>query len=357
MQIIINFTVFILVTLNYAILGYYLIINLFYITLMISATLYLHRNQLENRYESYQRLLSSELAPHITVLVPAFNEAATIEQSLRALLTLSYANLEIVVVDDGSTDETIALLMRAFDLTQIHLMHDRNIQTKPVTAIYRSRRFPKLIVAAKVNGGKSDALNLALNLASGDLVCAVDADTIINADSLPRLVRPFLKSDDIVATGATVRVANGCKTQYGRIVEEHSPKTALGGLQAIEYLRAFLFGRVGWNWMGGNLVISGAFGLFRRSALVESGGYANTVGEDMELVVRLRRLGYENKGPGRVEFLPDPVAWTEVPESLRVLGHQRDRWHRGLTDVLWRHRRLFLNPRYGATGRQCGPCG
>ncbi|MBN1171710.1 MAG: glycosyltransferase family 2 protein [Micromonosporaceae bacterium] len=340
----------ILVTLSYGILGYFLAINTFYLVLMLSGASELLRSRRESRAETYQRLLSSELLPRITVLVPAFNEATTIEQSLRALLTLSYPNLEIVVVDDGSTDETMPLLVKAFNLSQVHLMHDRTLQTEPIISIYHSRSFPHLLVAMKMNGGKADTLNAALNLASGELACAVDADTIINADALPKLVRPFLRSDDIVATGATVRIANGCTTRYGRIVEEHPPRGILCGIQAVEYLRAFLFGRVGWNRLGGNLVISGAFGLFRRNALLACGGYARTVGEDMELIVRLRRLGYEQGRRNRVEFLSDPVAWTEAPASLRVLGRQRDRWHRGLTDVLWRHRRLLFNPRYGVLG-------
>lgn len=345
-----DYTRMVLVGLDHAILGYFLVINSFYLLLMLSATLELWRYNQEDPAASHQRALSSELMPSITMLVPAYNEATTIEPSLRALLTLAYANLEVVVVDDGSTDKTMTVLIETFDLIPVHLMYDDRLRTKPITGIYRSRRFANLIIASKTNGGKADALNAALNLSSGTLVCAVDADTIVEPDALARLVRPFLRSDEIVATGATIRVANGCVTRFGRIVEERAPRHPLGGLQAMEYLRAFLFGRLGWNQLGGNLVISGACGLFLQDALIESGGYADTVGEDMELVVRLRRLGYETGRPSRVEFVPDPVAWTEVPESLAVLGHQRDRWHRGLTDVLWRHRRLFLNPRYGVLG-------
>jgi cellulose synthase/poly-beta-1,6-N-acetylglucosamine synthase-like glycosyltransferase len=344
-----------LVTLNSAILDYFLVINTCYLLLMATAAAELWRYHREKPSGSHQRELSAELMPRITMLVPAYNEATTIEPSLRALLTLDYADLEVVVVDDGSTDGTVDLMVDAFDLIEVQPIHHRHLATERVETIYRSRRFPHLVIATKSNGGKSDALNAALNLATGELVCAVDADTIIEHDALPRLVRPFVRSDDVVAAGATVRVANGCAIRFGRIVDERPPNRPLGGIQAMEYLRSFLFGRLGWNRLGGNLVISGACGLFRRDALIDSGGYADTVGEDMELIVRLRRLGYEQNRPSRIEFVPDPVAWTEVPESLAELGRQRDRWHRGLTDVLWRHRRLMLNPRYGLLGMVCFP--
>jgi cellulose synthase/poly-beta-1,6-N-acetylglucosamine synthase-like glycosyltransferase len=179
----------------------------------------------------------------------------------------------------------------------------------------------------------------------------MDADTLIEADGLQRMVRPFLYSTDVVATGGTIRVVNGSEVEFGRVVKTRVPRKPLAGMQVVEYLRAFLFGRLGWNQLGGNIIISGAFGLFRREAVLNAGGYLHdTVGEDMELVLRLKRLSYENGGPGKIAFVPDSVAWTEVPESMKVLGRQRDRWHRGLADVLWRHRRMFFNPRYGVTG-------
>ncbi|MCP3988135.1 MAG: glycosyltransferase family 2 protein, partial [Actinomycetia bacterium] len=195
-----------------------------------------------------------------------------------------------------------------------------------------------------------------LNLAESDLVCAVDADTILDPDGLRRLVRPLLRSDDVAAAGATIRVANGCTVRHGRLATERGPRQMLAGIQVVEYLRAFLFGRPGWNRLGGNLVISGAFGLFRRQTLLDIDGYANTVGEDMELVVRIRRNGYERGLPSRIEFVPDPVAWTEAPTSLAVLSRQRERWHRGFSDTLWRHRRVCLNRRYGVLGLVVYPC-
>jgi len=228
---------------------------------------------------------------------------------------------------------------------------EERIETQPVRGVYRSRSHASLVVVDKQNGGKADALNAALNFASGDLVCSIDADTLIEPDALQRMVRPFLTRDDVVAAGGTVRVANGSTIRDGRILDMRCPRHPIAGFQVVEYLRAFLFGRLGWNRLGGNLIISGAFGLFRRDSVLAIGGYArDTVGEDMELVLRLRRKGYEDGGPSEAGFVPDPVAWTEVPESARVLGRQRDRWHRGLADVLVRHRSMFLNETYGAMG-------
>ena len=184
-------------------------------------------------------------------------------------------------------------------------------------------------------------------------MCAIDADTIIEPDAMIKMARPFIAVNGhrVVAAGGTIRAVNGSKVLQGRVVEPHTPRQFVAAVQAVEYLRAFLTGRLGWNRLGGNLIISGAFGIFRRQATIDAGGYErNTVGEDMELVARLRKRGIESNGPRRVEFIPDPVAWTEVPESLRVLGRQRDRWHRGLADVLWRHRHVLFNPRYGSLG-------
>ena len=225
------------------------------------------------------------------------------------------------------------------------------MKTQPVRSLYRSSTYPSLVVVDKENGGKADALNVGLSFARGELVCAMDADTLIEADGLQRMVRPFLLSTEVVAAGGTIRVVNGSQVKYGRVVKTAVPTNLLAGIQVVEYLRAFLFGRLGWNRLGGNIIVSGAFGLFQREAVLSAGGYLHdTVGEDMELVLRLKRLSYETGGRGKIAFVPDPVAWTEVPESIAVLGRQRDRWHRGLADVLWRHRRMFFNPRYGVTG-------
>ena len=243
------------------------------------------------------------------------------------------------------------MLTEQFNLTPTYAIYDHRLDTNLIKGLYRSDAYPNLVVVDKDNGGKADAMNAGLNVAHGELVCAIDADTLIEPDAMQRMVRPFLMKDNVVAVGGTIRVINSCGVVQGRVSTPRAPRHPIPGFQVAEYMRSFLFGRLGWNRLGGNLIISGPLGLFRRDVLIAAGGYAqDTVGEDMELVLRLRRRGYEQKQPCQVEFIPDPVAWTVVPSSLRILASQRDRWHRGLADVMWRHRRILFNPRYGALG-------
>lgn len=332
------------------VLGYFLLCGLFYLLQLTIAAREVSRRFRTGRGEDLMRFLSSEFLPRITVLVPAYNESTTIDESVRSLLTLHYPQLEIVVIDDGSQDDTLLRLTETFELSEAPIPYDTVIPTQPVTQILRSRLHENLLVLHKENGGKSDALNAGLSLASGELVCAVDGDTILHVESLQRLVLPFIGDDDLVAAGATIRVANGCTFRDSRVDAEHAPLRILPALQTVEYLRSFQFGRMGWNLMGGNIIVSGAFGLFRRSAMIRSGGYSQTVGEDVELIIRLRRHQRERDHPGKVIFVPDPIAWTQVPQRLRNLGRQRERWHRGLAEALWRHRAMFGRPRYGALG-------
>jgi len=337
----------ILVRLQWFILVYFLVVNGFYGLLLVSAVGEMWQYALKVRGESRWRILRSRVAPKISILVPAHDEARTIGESVLALLTHSYPALEVVVVDDGSRDRTMAVLVEKFALVQIHPIFRRRLATRPVRAIYRSRVHQHLVVVQKANGGKADALNAA----SAELVCAIDADTLLEPDALQRMVRPFLARSDVARRVGTIRVANGSRIKWGRVVAPRVPRRALARFQVVEYLRAFLFGRLGWNRLGGNLIISGAFGLFSREAVIASGGYASgALAEDMELILRLRRHGYETGARRAVEFIPDPVAWTEVPESLAVLGRQRARWHNGLADALWRHRSAVLSHRYGALG-------
>jgi len=335
----------------WVLLVYLALVNTFYLVLLGAACIELQRHKRRIWHEQRERVLGSPVAPRLSILAPAYNEEATVAQSVRALLNLSYPGLEVVLVNDGSSDATLDVLRREFDLAPIHPIFRRQVDHQVVRALYRSRQKPGLVVVDKLNGGKADALNAGLNVAGGELICAMDADTLIEPDGLLRMVRPFLYRNDVVAVGGTIRVANNCDVAAGRVVTPRVPTRPLAGIQVVEYLRAFLFGRCGWNRLGGNLIVSGAFGLFRRDAMIGAGGYNHdTVGEDMELVVRLRRRGYECNAPRRVEFIPDPVAWTEVPDTLRVLGRQRDRWHRGLADVMWRHRGVALRSRYGSLG-------
>src|SRR5437773_3383979 len=295
--------------------------------------------------------MQSDALPPITILVSAYNESATIEASVTAILTLEYRNYEVVVVNDGSKDDTMEQLRHAFDLYEIPRVYPETIETKPLRALYRSRSRSRLLVLDKENGGKADSLNAAINASRFPLVIAVDADTLIEPDALLRLTRPFLLGREIAAVGGTVRVANNCTVADGRVTDARMPGKLIPGIQVVEYLRAFLFGRLGWNRLGGNLIISGAFGLFRKEYVMAVDGYrTNSIVEDLDLVVRMHRHLRRNKIKYEMPFIPDPVAWTEVPESLKILSRQRERWHRGLIAAMWQYKTMLFNPRYGRVG-------
>lgn len=337
---------------NILVLLYFVLLTAGYIALFVSAAVGVIqvRRDLEGSSPESVSMRGRATLP-ISILVPAHNEEKTVVESVRALLKLRYPEHEVLVVNDGSDDKTMKRLRTAFALEAVPIDIRLDLPCKPIRATYRSAIYNRLIVIDKDNGGKADALNCAINASRFPLVCAIDADTLILPDALLRLVRPFLTDVDVVAVGGTICLANGCKIERGAVVEMGLPKSWLARFQVVEYLRAFLVGRLGWDRMGGNLIISGAFGLFRRSAVTTAGGYAHdSVGEDMELVARLRHQVPQWLQGRAIAHLPDPVAFTEAPESIRILGNQRDRWQRGLADTLWRHRRMAFNPRYGPIG-------
>jgi len=287
----------------------------------------------------------------VSILVPAYNEEATIGGSVRSMLQLNYPDYEVVVINDGSKDGTMEALRREFALVPFPEAGWQRLQTKPVRAMYRSTRYPSLRVVDKENGGKADALNAGINASRFPLFCGVDADSVLERDSLKRVVEPFLEDPRTIASGGTVRIANGCRVESGFLTSVGLPRNLLALLQIVEYLRAFLFGRLGWSPLNAVLIISGAFGIFRKDVVVEAGGYRHdTVGEDMELVVRLHRLYRTRRIPYRIVFVPDPICWTEVPESLKVLKNQRVRWQRGLSESLTMNIGLLFHPRGGAAG-------
>ncbi len=322
----------------------------FEVCLYVSAVIEMRENRSRDQHQLWRRVLASPLVPRISVLVPAHNEEIWIAESVGRTLALRYPDIEVIVVNDGSTDLTMRKLYDGFGLSPVLPAYRRQLETAHVRSIYRSKIEPSLVVIDKDNGGKADALNVALNVASGDLVCAIDADTIVTSDSLLQLVAPFLSHPDTEAVGGTIRLIDGRVPDDARDLHE-APRSFLLGTQTVEYLRSFLIGRLGWNALGGSLVISGAFGLFDRNRLIDIGGYdANSIGEDMELVVRLRRKAYDENRRARVVFAPKPIAWTEAPSSWRTLGRQRNRWFRGLLDVLVRHKGMVLRPKYGTAG-------
>jgi cellulose synthase/poly-beta-1,6-N-acetylglucosamine synthase-like glycosyltransferase len=331
-------------------LFYFVVLNGGYLTLNVVALVALRRF-MESRTAGDLPPIYSNFELPVTIIVPAYNEAVTIGDSLRALLQLEYPQYEIIVVNDGSSDSTLEVLQDEFGLKPFPEAYRVRVPVAPVRGIYRSTVYAKLRVIDKENGGKADALNAGLNAARYPIFCGVDADSILQRDALQRVIRPFLEDPTTVAAGGTVRIANGCTVSRGFVERIGLPHSALGLMQIIEYLRAFLFGRLGWAPLNALLIISGAFGLFRKEAVIEAGGYrTDTVGEDMELVVRLHRKLRIAKQPYRITFVPDPICWTEAPEDWRTLRSQRLRWQRGLAESLAANLKLCLHPRGGAVG-------
>jgi cellulose synthase/poly-beta-1,6-N-acetylglucosamine synthase-like glycosyltransferase len=333
------------------VLAYFLTINTLYLVFSVVAffSLVQHRRRWTSR--ALDIVMRSPATPAISVIAPAYNEEATIEQSLRSLLLLNYPKFEVVVVNDGSKDKTVDKMVEAFGLMQAPVVYQQPIGTQAVKALYRSLDNPDLVVIDKANGGKADAINAGINAARHPLVCVIDADSILEPEALMRAALPFVESPHTLATGGIIRIVNDCKVESGRVTQIGMPHSWLARFQVVEYLRAFLSGRVAMSAANALLIISGAFGLFRRDAVIEIGGFRHdTIGEDMEIVARLHRRWRDTNRPYRIVFQPDPVCWTEAPESRKILASQRNRWQRGTCQVLSYHLPMLMNPRYGSVG-------
>jgi cellulose synthase/poly-beta-1,6-N-acetylglucosamine synthase-like glycosyltransferase len=339
---------------DWAIFAYFVALNSSYLVLIGLAGMEFARHLRRQPFAGGDDMFRSPLTLPVSLIVPAYNEGAGIVAAVQAMTALRYPRYEIVVVDDGSTDDTFERLRGQFDLVEVPRVVPGEVPYRSqVLSVHVARDHPEtLTVVRKTNGGKSDALNVGINLSRHPLVCMVDADSVLDPDALLAVAKPF--GDDplrVAACGGVVRIANGCTVVGGRVVDVRMPRRWLLRIQVVEYLRAFLMGRTGWSRLGGLVVISGAFGIFRRDLVVRVGGMAyDAIGEDAELVVRLHHHLRERGEDYRVIFVAEPVSWSEAPASLRVLGRQRRRWHRGIAEILRKHRGMIVNPRYGRIG-------
>jgi len=326
-----------------------------YLVLTIFSAISLRKYLRKNSYVDYNSIVSSPLAPSLSVIAPAFNESETIIDNIRTLLSLYYNNYEVVVVNDGSKDDSLEKIIKAYELEKVNYYFDYRLPCKRIRGVYKSqnRSFKKLTVIDKANGGKADSLNAGLNVCRNDLVVSIDADSIMEPDALLKMVKPFMEAKErkVIGAGGVIRIANSCEIKDGHIQKINLPKKFLPRAQVMEYTRAFLMGRMAWSELDGLLLISGALGMFDREIVINAGGYhTNTVGEDMELVVRIRMYMVDNGLDYDVVYIPDPLCWTEVPSTLKVLARQRSRWTRGTLETLITHRKLFFNRKYGKLG-------
>lgn len=332
--------------------GYFVAVNTVYLAQMIVAWRAVRRRLRSIALEDFRDIRESGLAPPISIVVPAYNEGKNILESVRSLLALRYPRLEVVVVNDGSKDDTLARLIEEFGLRRTPRVYWERIRSRPVLGIYWSPAWPGLWVLDKVNGRKADAVNAGINLASAPYVCVVDGDSVLEGDAMSAIMNAVLpRSGTTVAAGGTVRIANGCEVTRSGVTRVAAPASFLATSQVLEYLRAFLFGRMAWSELESLMIVSGAFGVFRKDVVVEVGGFRHdTVGEDMDLVVRMHRHLRTAGRPYRVAFVPDPVCWTECPETLRGLRNQRERWQRGLGETLDHNGEMLASRRFGRIG-------
>lgn len=340
---------------HYSILLYAIFVMVSYLTLagisIGAARIYLRKSS----YVEYKNILNSEEAPSVSLIAPAYNEGMSIVENIRSLLSIHYVNFEVIIVNDGSKDDTLTKCIDAYDLERVSFFYNPRLATKRVRGVYKSRNpaMKHLVVVDKENGGKADALNTGINISKNDYIVCIDVDCVLEQDAILKMMKPFVDQTDkmVIATGGVIRIANSCKIENGKLVEVNVPKKWLPRVQVLEYIRAFLLGRLAWSMMDGLLLISGALGVFHKELVIEAGGYNhNTVGEDMELIVRMRKMMQKSNRPYTVAFIPDPLCWTESPENLNILYRQRNRWTRGTIETLLLHKDLAFNPRYKVVG-------
>lgn len=341
--------------LTYGIFIYSTLLLLSYIAIAIFSIGETRKYVNKNSFTDYRVLASSVHSPSVSILAPAYNEGMTIIENVRSLLSIYYTNLELIVINDGSKDDCLQKLITAYELEKVDYFVDYKIKTKEVRGVYKSRNpiYQKLLVVDKVNGGKADALNVGINISSNKYLVCIDVDCILEQDALLKMIKPFLEEsgEKVIASGGVVRIANSCVIEDGKLVKVKLASDYLPRMQILEYIRAFILGRMAWSRLNGLMLISGAFGAFDKEIAIKCGGYDhNTVGEDMELVVRMRRYMEERNEKYRVTYIPDPLCWTEAPSTFDILGRQRNRWTRGTIETLKFHKKMFFNPKYGLLG-------
>lgn len=349
---------------NYYIAYYAMSVNLVYLILLTLSYVSVRRQERFWKIKDMPFLFKKKMLPSISIIAPAFNEEKTIIESANSLLNLKYPDYELIIVNDGSKDATLHTLIKYFNLKRVDYIYQSKLETRMVRGIYLNRSRPKLIVVDKENGGKADSLNVGINIANKEYVCGIDADSLLEDDALIKLASLTLDEEtETPALGGNILPINGCVVEHGQITQKRLAKNRLARFQTIEYIRSFMSGRLGWSLMNSLLIISGAFGLFRKERVINVGGYLtssgkykkDTVGEDMELVVRISRQMKESKRKFRILYAYNANCWTEVPEDIKTLKKQRYRWHRGLIEILTFHKKMLFNPSYGKIGTVAMP--
>ena len=340
---IISFSVFCII--------YTIAINIFYNVQMGISFLDILGYMKKMKASDYKRYSESKNMIPISIIVPAYNEEKTIVDNIKSLLSLNYLEYEIIIVNDGSKDDTKEKIIKEFNLKKVNQPVKNSLKTKEVLGIYRNTNYENLILVDKLNGGKADALNVGINISKYPIFASIDADSILEKDSLIKLTMSFVEKPETIAVGGIVRIANGSIIKNGELIRMNIPKSKIAIFQIVEYLRAFLTGRASLSKLHSILIISGAFGAFNKKAVINCGGYkVNIIGEDMEIIVRLHKTMKDQKKKYNIEFLAEPICWTQAPESFKDLRTQRRRWQIGLFDTLLSYKSMIFNPKYGTIG-------
>lgn len=344
--------VFLIVGFNYFIGMYYGIVNLFYTTLLCISLYAILRYIRRIKYLPVRDLDNIPQIPSVSILIPVYNEAKVVVRAVNSALSVNYPFYDVIVINDGSDDGTLKTLIDTYKLRKIDLVYREILKTTQIRGFYFNSAIPNLLVIDKDKGGKADALNCGINACRNPYFCTVDADSILEKDALLRLIAPILEgTEPVIACGGVVRILNGTTLTDGTVQNIDLPEKNSVLFQIVEYLRAFLFGRVGWDAMNGIMVLSGTFSMFHKASVIDIGGYSiKHVSEDMEIIVRLHKHHIQKQKPYKIKFISDPICWTEVPETLKMLGRQRRRWHLGLIQTLVQHRDMLFRKKYGKLG-------
>ncbi len=349
-----------------------------YASLAIMSLISIRRYMKKNASVDYNVIVESPLAPGISVIAPAYNEGVTIISNVRSLLTFNYPKFEVIIINDGSTDDTLEKLINEFELVHVDYAFKEKLNCEPIKRIFKStnRAYDKLIVIDKINGkSKADASNAGINISSYEYFLCTDVDCILEKDTLIKLIKPFMDEEmskikeigtpctecgyvhvkedfrKVIATGATLRMVNSCDVDEGLMIRVRPPVKFLPRFQEMEYIRAFVLGKMGWDLINAVPNVSGGLGMFDKEVAVKAGGYdSKSFGEDMDLITRMCCLMKDNKRKYSVKYVPITLCWTEGPTTLKVFGRQRSRWGRGIAQIMSIHRKVIFNPRYGRLG-------
>lgn len=331
--------------------------NFVYVVQLLFAVKELIRVKWQRQDQHSWWLLTSDITVPVSIIIPAYNEEITIKNSVKAALTIQYPEFELVVVNDGSKDKTLEILTKEFNLKKIERFYEKKLEHKQIKAIYTSSIYPQLVVVDKENGGRADALNAGVDVSRKPVFCTLDADSILDPSALLKAVQPFIDDPEhIVATGGTVRILNGCEVENSTIKKVKLTRKLIPLFQVVEYIRAFLMGRMAWSRFKIVTILSGAFGIFKRDLAIKIGGFtSSSLAEDFDLVMKIHQHCRKHKPDYKIKFVPQPVCWTEVPESWEVLRSQRIRWQQGGLEVFFKNGKTFFNPKYGRIGMVASP--